>query len=131
MEGHGRSWKVKEGQGRSRKVKEGHGWSFPITGLIFQGRKVLGGVGVVGWWPVGLYCQPQSQSLSSGLWIRDLRLGFGTGLGLDNIVIQYLLGWNILVETLMCNYALKSRHLKWTCYSFRSLGALAAQCSGS
>ena len=32
-----------EGQGRSRKVKEGHGWSFPITGLTFQGRKVLGG----------------------------------------------------------------------------------------
>ena len=59
IKGHRRSWKVKEGQGRSRKVKEGHGWSFPITGLTFQGRKVTGGVVVVvvvvvGWWPVGL-----------------------------------------------------------------------------
>ena len=45
MEGHGRSRKVKEGQGRSRKVKEGHGWSFPITGLTFQVRKVIGGWG--------------------------------------------------------------------------------------
>ena len=45
-----------EGHGRSRKVKEGHGWSFPITGLTFQVRKVRGGGGGVGvwWWPVGL-----------------------------------------------------------------------------
>ena len=42
MEGHGRSWKAMEGHGRSRKVKEGHGWSFPITGLRFQVRKVIG-----------------------------------------------------------------------------------------
>ena len=48
MEGHGRSWKVMEGQGRSRKVKEGHGWSFPITRLTFQVRKVIGGVVVGG-----------------------------------------------------------------------------------
>ena len=34
--------------------------------------------GVVGSWPLGLWCQPQSQSLSSGLWILDLGLGFGT-----------------------------------------------------
>ena len=47
---------------------------------------------------VGLYCQPQSHSLSSGLWILDFGLGFwtwildldfglgfGNGLGLDNI----------------------------------------------
>ena len=52
MEGHGRPWKVKEGQGRSRKVNEDHGWSFPITGLTFQVRKVMGSW--VGWWPVGL-----------------------------------------------------------------------------
>ena len=58
---------------------------------------------VVGWWPLGLYvCSVSpspspSQSLSSGLWILDfvlefgawiwgldLRLGFGTGLELDN-----------------------------------------------
>ena len=45
MEGHGRSLKVMEGQGRSSKVKEGHGWSFPITRLTFQVRKVRGGVG--------------------------------------------------------------------------------------
>ena len=51
------------------------------------------------WWPVGLYCQPQSNSLSSGLWILDFRLGFGTwiwdlglglGLGLDNLSSQPL-----------------------------------------
>ena len=63
---------------------KGHGWSFPITGLTFQVRKVMGGL--VGWWPVGLQCQPQSQSLSSGLWIWDMDsgLGFGTGIGLEN-----------------------------------------------
>ena len=62
---------------------------FPITGLTFQVIKGMCG------WPVGLKCQPQS--LSSGLWILDLGLGFGTwiwdldlglgfgtGLGLDN-----------------------------------------------
>ena len=75
-----------EGQGRSRTVKEGHGWSFPITGLTFQVRKGLGSGG--GWWPVGLYCQPQSHSFSSGLWILDFGLGFWTrildfDLGLD------------------------------------------------
>ena len=50
IEGHRglrRSWKVMESHGRSRKVKEGHGWSFPITGLTLQMRKVIGGV--VGW----------------------------------------------------------------------------------
>ena len=36
-----------EGQGRSRKVMEGYGWSFPITRLTFQVRKVRGGLG--GW----------------------------------------------------------------------------------
>ena len=67
-----------EGEGRSRKVKEGHGWSFPITILTFQGRKVTGGGGVVGgWWPVGLYCQPQSHFFSFGFWIWDLDLGPG------------------------------------------------------
>ena len=35
------------GQGRSRRVNEDHGWSFPITGLTFQGRKVTGGGGRV------------------------------------------------------------------------------------
>ena len=44
----------------SWKVKEGHGWSFPITRLTFQMRKVMGGSvewsvgGGVGWWPIGL-----------------------------------------------------------------------------
>ena len=32
-----------EGRGRSRKVMKGYGWSFPITGLTFQVRKVLVG----------------------------------------------------------------------------------------
>ena len=54
-----------EVQGRSRKVK-----------VTFKVRKVRGR------WPVGLLCKPQSQSLSSGLWIFDL--GLGT-LGLNNI----------------------------------------------
>ena len=36
-----------------------------------------GGDGV-GWWLVGLQCQPQSQALSSGLWILDFGLGFWT-----------------------------------------------------
>ena len=72
---------------------EVQGWSFPITGLTFQVRKVGGWWW--GGWPVGLYCQPQSQSLSSGLWTLNLGLKFGTwiwdldsglglGLGLDN-----------------------------------------------
>ena len=82
-----------EGQGSLRKVNEGHGWSFPITRLTYKVRKVRCGWGGVGWWPVGLYCQPQSQSLSSGLWTLNLGLRFGTwiwdlglglGLGLDN-----------------------------------------------
>ena len=33
---------------------------------------------VVGGWPVGLKCQSQSQSLSSGLWDLDLGPGFST-----------------------------------------------------
>ena len=41
-----------------------------------------------GWWPVGLYCQPQSHSFSFGLSILNLGLGIGTwiwdlDLGLD------------------------------------------------
>ena len=42
-----RSEKVMEDHGRSWKVKEGHGWSFPITRLTFQVRKVMGGEEVV------------------------------------------------------------------------------------
>ena len=77
-----------EGQGRSRKVKKGHGWSFPITRLTIQVRKVLDGV--VGWW-CRIIVSAQSKSLSSGLWICDLNLGpeFGTGLGLDNNYERY------------------------------------------
>ena len=55
-------------------------------------KKVIGGVvgwvGGVGWWPVGLYCQPSPIPfpLDFGFWILDLDfgLGFGTELGLDN-----------------------------------------------
>ena len=76
-----------EGHGRSRKIKEDHVWSFPITGLTFNVRKVRGGGAVLGW-PVRFYCQPQSQTLSSVLWILDFGLGFWTrildlDLGLD------------------------------------------------
>ena len=73
-----------EGQGRSRKVRD-----FPITGLTFQVRKVMGG------WGGGLYDYSVSTSLSPfpldfGFWIWDLDLGPGFGtwiwdfdLGLD------------------------------------------------
>ena len=44
---------IREGHGRSRKVKEGHGWSFPITGLTFQVRKVMCGWGGGGGGGVG------------------------------------------------------------------------------
>ena len=44
MEGHGKSW----------KIKKGHEWSFPITGLTFQVRKVMCGGGGGGGWVCGL-----------------------------------------------------------------------------
>ena len=85
MEGHGSSWKVMEGHGRSRKVKDGHQWSFPITGLTFQVRKVIGG------WVGGgcVACRiivsvpvPFLWTLDLGFgtwaWNLDLGLGFGT-----------------------------------------------------
>ena len=76
-----------EGQGRSGKVKEGHGWSFPITRLTLQVRKVWGG-GVV------VACKiivsapvpfPFLWTLDFGFWtwIGYLDLGLGFGLGLD------------------------------------------------
>ena len=79
MEGHGRSWKVKEGQERSWMVFSNH--RIDILGEKSYGCWVGGGW----WWPVGLYIV-SAQSLSPELWIwyLDLGLGFGTGLGLDN-----------------------------------------------
>ena len=47
IKGHRRSKKVMEGHGKSRNFKEGHRWSFPITGLTLQVRKVMGGGGGV------------------------------------------------------------------------------------
>ena len=66
-----------EGHGRSRKVKESHGWSFPITRLTFQVKKVIGGGG---WVVVAcrIILSAPVPVLSSGLWIWDLGLGFGT-----------------------------------------------------
>ena len=64
-----------EGHGRSRKVKEGHGQSFPITGLTFQVRKVIGG-GVGGCGGVvacRIIISPRYQSLSL-TWDLDLGL---------------------------------------------------------
>ena len=72
-----------EGQGRSM---EGHGWSFPITRLTFQVRKVMGGG--VGWWfacrvivsapvPVPFLW---TLDLGFGTWIWDLDLGLDLGL---------------------------------------------------
>ena len=91
LEGHRRSWKVMESQGRSRKVMDGHGWSFPITGLTFPVRKVIGGV--FGWVACRIILSaPVSFPFLWTLdfefltWIWDLNfgLGFRTGLGLDN-----------------------------------------------
>ena len=79
--GQGRSWKVIEVQGRSRKVNQGHGSSLPITRLTFQVKKVIGGDG---WVVVAcrIILSAPVPVLSSGLWISDLGLGFGTGMGL-------------------------------------------------
>ena len=68
MEGKGRSLNVMEGQGRSWKVFSHH-W------IDISGEKSYWWLG---WWPVGIYCQPQSQSSSSGLWILDFGLVFWT-----------------------------------------------------
>ena len=63
-----------EGHGRSRKVKEGHGWSFPITGLTFQGRKVTGG-----WWGgVVVACRIILSAPVPFLFLWTLDFGFGT-----------------------------------------------------
>ena len=95
MEGHGRSWKVMEGQGRSRKVKEGYGWSFPITGLTFQVRKVIGGVVVACRIILSaqvpfLFLWTLDFGLGFWSWILDLDfgLGFWTGLRLDNNLLH-------------------------------------------
>ena len=74
MKSHERSWRVMKGYRRS----------LPDTRFTIQVRKIMNGV--MGWWPVGLYCQPQSMSLSSfsldfGFDTLNLRLGFGLGSG--------------------------------------------------
>ena len=61
-----KSYKVIEGHGRSWKVKEGHGWSFPITWLTFQGKKVM-----CGW---VCYLQDYSFSPSPSPYLLDLSL---------------------------------------------------------
>ena len=74
-----------EGHGRSRKVKEGHGWSFPITGLTFQVKKVRGGGGG---WVVACKIIVSAPvpfpflwtfDIGFGIWIWDLDLGLGFG----------------------------------------------------
>ena len=67
---------------RSKKVMECHGWSFPITGLTFQVRKVMGGVGEC----VACRIIVSDPVPVSFLWTLDLGPGFGTGLGLDNYI---------------------------------------------
>ena len=67
MESHGRSLKVMEGQGRLSKVKEGHGWSFPITRLTFQVRKVRGGGG----WVNDIYFIPRLDPIDSNLYSKS------------------------------------------------------------
>ena len=61
-----------EGHGRSLKVKEGHGWSFPITGLTFQVRKVMGGG-----CDYIVSPSPSPFPLDFGFWNLDLDLGPG------------------------------------------------------
>ena len=63
IKGHRRSWKFKEGQG----------WSFPITRLTFQVRKVM-----EGGWACGLLdysVSPSPFPLDFEFWIWDLDLG--------------------------------------------------------
>ena len=79
----------------SWKVKEDHGWSFPITRLTIQVRKVM--CGWLWWWLSGLLEYSPSPSpfpLDFGVWIWDfdLGLGFGTGLGVDNSQIKINIG---------------------------------------
>ena len=72
-----------EGHGRSRKVKEGHGWSFPITRLTFQVRKVIGGGRVCVC--VCVACRILAPVPVSFLWTWDLGLGiWDMEFGLDN-----------------------------------------------
>ena len=94
MEGQGTSREIMKGQEMSRKVKEGHGWSFPITRLTFQVRKVRGGGVVVVACRIILSAPVPllflwTSDLGFGTWIcdLDLGLGFGTGLRLDNLKI--------------------------------------------
>ena len=62
-----------EGLGRSRKVKGGHGWSFPITRLTYQVRKVIGGVVVV-----VVACKIIVSAPVPVPFLRTLDFGFGT-----------------------------------------------------
>ena len=70
-----------EGQERSRNVKEGHGWSFPITSLTFQVRKVKGGV--VGWVACRIILSAPPFPLDFGFGIWDLDLGLDLGLTIE------------------------------------------------
>ena len=74
MEGHGRSWKVKEGQGKSWMVFSHH-W-IDISGGVVACRIIVSARVPFLW------------SLDFGFWTwiwdLDLGLGFVTGLGLDN-----------------------------------------------
>ena len=74
IKGYRGSWRVIEGHRRSWMVKEGHGWSFPITRLTFQVRKLW----VVGGWVIvsALVPVPFLWTLGPGFetWILDLQL---------------------------------------------------------
>ena len=82
MEGHGRSW----------KVKESHGRSFPITRLTFQVRKVMCG-GSGGWWVVA--CRICFRN-----WDLDLGLGYQKNnyYSLRESKIQTLFNLNIVID---------------------------------
>ena len=81
MEGHGRSWKVKEGKGRSWMVFSHH-W-IDISGEKSYGWGDGGVVAcrIIVSAPVPI---PFHLDFGFGIWDLDLGPGFGTGLGLDN-----------------------------------------------
>ena len=94
----------------------------PHTCLLvkFKVRKVIGGWGG---WPVGLQCQPQSHSLSSGLWTLDfqtwnweMELGLGIGtqdLDLGLTIFTRLFDWMINDEVWEQGEQLSSGNWVW------------------
>ena len=94
--GHRRSRKV-------RKVKEGHGWSFPITRLTFQVRKVMGGGGCVACRIIVPVPAPVpvpflwTLHFGFGTWIWDLDLGLDLGMTIMEKINYFMVSKSTLV----------------------------------